>query len=313
MCTTITPCGTSDSLRAVPFTPVGKAGLDGKKIIFIGNSYTYYGKCVIDKGQTVFSQEARMNDQGYFCQICKENGIAVNVTNFTFGHHCLYDFYSGSCAANRGHNGLNHFAYISDFYYDYVVLQSTSAPLHFPNILLECQQIIKPFRDANPNVKIIFLVPHIDYLVNHTTQFKDGYVWRNDIKLLADAGILVVNWGKLVWDIMNGDTTVPGATQDYDCSSFIISKSPVDGHHQNMLCGYITALMTYCAITGERAEGQPIAFEDNNNLNTAAIAAHKAKYYTYNKETNFDVILASAKDMLGIQQLIDRYLKKKSY
>ena len=82
--------------------------LDGKKFIFIGNSYTYYGKCVLDKGQSVYSQSSRVNDQGLFYQICKANGIDVNVTNFTFGGHTLEDHYSGCCNADRGHDGLEH-------------------------------------------------------------------------------------------------------------------------------------------------------------------------------------------------------------
>ena len=45
--------------------------LDGKKVIFIGNSHTYYGKTVLEKKQSVLTQAARSNDQGYFYQICK--------------------------------------------------------------------------------------------------------------------------------------------------------------------------------------------------------------------------------------------------
>lgn len=294
------------------FSPVGKEGLDGKKIIFIGNSYTYYGKCVLEKGQTVYSQEQRDNDQGYFYQICKANGIDVDVTNFTFGAHNLQDFYSGSCAADRGHDGLDHFSYIEDFNYDYVVLQTGSVQLNYPDILRECQPIMRRFQAANPNVKIIFLVPHIDYLLT-TEQFKDTYTWRSDIKKLADAGILVVDWGSLVCDIMNGDTQVPGATQEYDISSFIISQSATDGYHENMLTGYITALMTYCAITGESAQGQPWSFQEHSEFDDAAIAAYRAKYYDYDPETNFDAILDSDADMAGIQQLIDQYLAAKTY
>ena len=323
---TLTACGATQSsngttestqttapAQATEFSPVGKEGLNGKKIIFFGNSYTYYGKCVITKGQSVFSQNERINDEGYFYQICKANGVDINVTNFTFGGHYLKDFHPTGCAADRGHDGLNHLSYISDFNYDYVVLQTGSGPLNYPDLLAECQPIMQPFREANPNVKFIFLANHIDYLLNHTTQFKDGYVWRGDIKKLADAGILVVDWGSLVCDIMNGDVKVPGATQEYKFNSFIISQSETDGHHQNMLTGYITALMTYCAITGESAQGQRWSFPENSNFNEQAIAAYRAKYYTYNPETNFDAILTSEADMTGIQQLMDQYLPAKTY
>ena len=304
---------TTEPTQATGFTPVGKEGLNGKKIIFFGNSYTYYGKCVLDKGQSVLSQNERNNDEGYFYQFCKANGIDVTVTNFTFGAHNLTDFHPTGCAADRGHDGLNHLEYISDFNYDYVVLQGSVDPANTPDLLAKCQPIMQPFQEANPDVKFIFLVHHIDYLENHTEQYKDGYPWRSDIKKLADAGMLVVDWGSLVWDIMNGDTKVPGATQEYNFNSFIISQSPTDGHHENMLCGYITALMTYCAITGESAQGQPWSFEALPQFNTAAIAKYRAKYYAYNPETNFDAIMASEADMTGIQQLIDRYLEAKTY
>ena len=70
---------------------------NGDKIIFIGNSFTYYGKCVLEKGQSVYGLDKRANDKGYFYQVCKANGLEVSVTNFTFGGHALKDFYSGCC------------------------------------------------------------------------------------------------------------------------------------------------------------------------------------------------------------------------
>lgn len=290
--------------------PVGKKALDGKKIIFFGNSYTYYGKCVQTKSQNAYQQERRVNDQGYFYQICKKNGIDVNVTNFTFGAHQLEDFHPAGCAADRGHDGLNHLEYISDFNYDYVVIQASSSDN--PDLLAACEPVMKPFREANPNTKFIFLAHHIDYLLNQE-QYKDGYKWRGAIKKLEDAGILVVDWGALVCDVMYGRTKVPGSTQEYNTSSFIISKSETDGHHENMLAGYITALMTYCAITGESAQGQPWSFEDEKGFDSASIDKYRAQYYTYNPETNFDTVLRSQVDMKGIQQLIDQYLEAKPY
>lgn len=288
--------------QATEFVPVGKEGLNGKKIIFIGNSYTYYGKCVLDKAQDAYTQADRTNDKGYFYQLCKANGIDIDVTNFTFGSHQLKDFYSGSCAANRGHNGLDHFSYLTDMNYDYVVIQANSKTV---DILGECQTIFQRFQEANPDVKLILLVPHLTHLNN--------YPHRSDIKKVAAAGILVVDWGTLVCDIINGDTKVPGATQEYDYNSFIISKSETDGYHQNMLSGYITALMAYCAITGESAQGQPWSFEDDPHFSTMAITEYRLKYYSYNFNTNFDTILDSEADMTGIQQLVDQYLVSKTY
>ena len=126
--------------------------------------------------------------------------------------------------------------------------------------------------------------------------------------------MIVVDWGALVNDIITGKTTVPGTTQTYDQNSFIISKSESDGFHPNMLTGYITALMTYCAITGESAQGQTFNFGDSDLLfGTAAIEAFRSKYYTYRPITNFPAILTSETEMTGIQQLIDQYLAEKAY
>ena len=48
----------------------------------IGNSFTYYGKCVLQKGRTVLEQEPRDNDKGYFYRLCKSDGA------FDFGAYC---------------------------------------------------------------------------------------------------------------------------------------------------------------------------------------------------------------------------------
>lgn len=298
--------GTEVTNQATEYTPVGVEALNGKKIMFIGNSFTYYGKCVLQKSMTDYSQDQRTNDQGYFYQICKANGVDVSVCNFTFGGHQLKDFYSHSCAADRGHDGVDHLAYLNDLNYDYVVLQNGTASKKYTDILAECQPLMDFFLEANPNVKFVFLV--------HQRVHEIEYAWRSSIKDLEDAGVIVVDWGALVNDVINGDTSVPGATQEYNKNSFIISQSESDGYHPNMLTGYITALATFCAITGESAVGQPYSFGDDNSLTgISAIASYRVKYYTYDPGTNFDAILASEADMTGIQQLIDQYLETKAY
>ena len=284
----------------------GKAKLQGKKVIFIGNSFTYYGRCVFEKAQSEYGLEKRVNDMGYFHRICQENGVEVSVTNFTFGGHTLKDFYSGDCQADRGHNGLNHLDYLTDRNYDYVILQNGSNSASAPEILDECKPLMELFRKENPNVQFVFLVQHRVHSM--------PYQWRGSIKGLEEAGFIVVDWGAVVNDIITGAATVPGATESYDQNSFIISKSESDGFHPNMLTGYITALMTYCAITGEKAEGQVYDFGENDILfGTNALSAFRGKQYTYNRITNFDKILRTEADMRGIQKLIDQYLAEKAY
>ena len=280
---------------------------NGDKIIFIGNSFTYYGKCVLDKGQNAYGLDKRADDKGYFYQVCKANGLEVSVTNFTFGGHALKDFYSGSCAANRGHDGLNHLEYLTDRDYDYVVLQQGSGGKLAPDILAECKPLMELFQEVNPNVQFVFLVHHRVYQVEDT-------LYRTRIKELEDAGFIIVDWGKLVADVISGAVQVPGATQEYDNNSFVISKSMDDGFHENMLAGYITAQMTYCALTGQSAVGQDYSFCGDSTINSVFdFQAFKAKQYLYDTHTNFIEIFESEADMLGLQQLMDKYLAEKSY
>ncbi len=52
--------------------------LDGKNVLIVGNSYVYYGNTVIGKDNSLVEQKYRENDTGYFYQLCKANGAAVN-------------------------------------------------------------------------------------------------------------------------------------------------------------------------------------------------------------------------------------------
>ena len=280
--------------------------LDGKKVIFIGNSYTHFGNCVIPTAQSVYSQTERTGDQGYFHQLCAANGLNVTVTDFTYGGHTFDDFYTGACAADRGHDGLNHLDYLTDRDYDYVILQEGPGANSKTNILAECEPVMKLFRDVNPDTKFIFLV--------HQRVHDRRLSWRSSIKELDQAGVTVVDWGALVYDVFSGAVQVPGAVQTYNKNSFIVSQSESDGYHPNILTGYITALMTYCAITGESAVGQSYDFVTDASIQSRfGPFTFRQKYYTYNMETNFEAILNSAQDMNGLQQLADQYLAAKPY
>ena len=294
-------CGTAstEDPTTEPTEPVvthnaGMQALNGKKVIFIGNSHTYYSRCVIDKGQST-GLTSRTNDTGLFYQLCKANGIAVNVTNYSFGVHQLSDFYSGSCAAGK-HDGYDHMAdFGGDFNYDYVILQQGTKEDH--DLVAAVENMAAPFKKANPNVKVIFMMHQLPYTRN--------YGWVDQVAQLKNIGVTVVDWGGMLHGILQGTQTVPGTAQTFDNNSFIISKSSSDGYHPNLLTGYITAVMTYCAITGEKAADQPWEFIDK-----AAIDVYKGSHYTYNKDTNFDIILQSKAEMQGFQKLIDQYMAK---
>ncbi len=284
--------------------------LDGKKFIFIGNSYTYYGKCVLEKKTTNFSFEKRSHDKGYFYQIAKENGADVEVVNWTYGGHTLQDTFGGSCAADRGCDGHDHSADLTDRYFDYVMIQEGGTAKG--GILNNLNRIMDFFKAANPNVKFCFLVHHRFYEKELTPENRN--VMEN-LKTMEDMGITVVDWGRLVVDVHKGNTQVPGSKLTYNRNSFIISKSSSDGHHQNMLVGYITALMTWCAITGDSAVGQEYRFTGDKTVNTAFdFMKYRSSYYTYgNVSTNFDKALKSKTEVNGFQQLIDKYLAEKEY
>ena len=128
-----------------------KVSLDGKRVIFIGNSHTYYGKTVINKSDV--TQEARSNDKGMFYQLCKLNGAEVTVTNWTFGSHNLIDTF-GDC---KKCDIKDHTAYLVDRKYDYVVIQEGSASGTPESFLSICGTVINFFKEANP---VYFLKNH---------------------------------------------------------------------------------------------------------------------------------------------------------
>lgn len=284
--------------------------LDGKKVLFVGNSFTYYGKCVLDKGRTNLELEPRQNDQGYFYQICKANGADVSVTNWTWGGHALRDTFGEKCGYRRECTGANHFSHLTDLEYDYVIIQEGSRNLGAEDSLEWYKKIMDIFKKANPDVKFIFPL-HIGFYVL-APKYADVLSKVDEFEKL---GMTIVSWGTLVNDIMTGKTQVPCAKEKYNKNSFIIAQSEKDGFHQNMLSGYITALMIYCAITGESAVGQDYSFCGDTAVNKEfSFEEYCSKYYSYNDATtNFPQIFASEADMKGIQQLIDKYIEEKMY
>lgn len=292
-------------------TCLEKASLpNGNKILVVGNSQTYYGKYVLDKGH-VRPLTTRRNDQGYLYQVLKSNGVDAEVTNFCFGNHVLKDFYSGKCAADRGHNGYNHLTdLLVDRNYDYVIFQEGTEASSKENIYAECKPLMDFFLEGNPNTKFVFLVPQ--------TAFTSTHVWLPSVKELEENGVIVVDWGKMVQDLIDGNVTAPDATQTFSKFSFVVNKSASDTRHPNILSGYLAAQMTYCAITGESAVGNDWSFWNDTAANTAfSLSAYKSTYYAYDKtnpsNTNFEAIFKSTADMEALHALIDQYLKEKPY
>ena len=293
--------------------------LDGKKVIFIGNSFTYYGQTVFERDWSESYQEERENDKGYFYQLCAQNGENVSVTNWTFGSHSLANFCQHPCNnKNCKSYGSDHLEQLTDRYYDYVIIsggrKSTTTEEAF---LGSMETLMDFFKEANPDVKFVYLCCSGSHNISVEPSFPVNVL--NNLKTIAEWGVTVVDWGKLVADIINGETEVPNATAEYSKSSFIVSTSRKDGYHPNQLTGYITSLMTYCAITGESAVGQPYDFCSDASLNPdfdfdsyIELNYEYSRRY-YSTTTNYPEIFESDADMEGIQTLIDQYLAEKAY
>ena len=113
----------------------GKEALQGKRIMFIGNSYLFCGYTVLQGDCNVVMQDDRENDQGIFYQLCKANGIDVSVTSWAYGSHSMCDFFDGYCGAGRECDGMDHEIHITNPYFDYVVLQFHSERNYTGNVL----------------------------------------------------------------------------------------------------------------------------------------------------------------------------------
>jgi len=320
--------------------------LDGKKVLFVGCSFTFYGGTVAPYGGGNYqdvSVAERDNDLGLFYQLCKANGAEVDVTDWTFGGHNLSQILDKtSCDGKCGGNSNNHSedltdALLAEKQYDYVILNEIWQSGYPEEICANITRYMQRFRDANPNTKF--------YYILHDGVYINGYpdAWLESVELIKNAedengqpfNATLLDWGTLVLDVANGDITVPGATQSYNVNTFMVCKNG-DRHHPNILTGYLYALMTYCAITGETAVGQPYdfcykSFNESGVATGYPIINENSKYsdmfeiqkfissnYTLQddpstedideSDTNFDEVLNSPVDMAGLQQLVDRYL-----
>lgn len=271
-----------------------KLALDGKKIIFIGDSFIYWGQVVLD------SSASRYNDQGYFYQLCKANGIDVSVTNWTYGGKSISYIYE------------NYMGDLADYNYDYVVISggrnsASNAETYF-DVLQKYKTL---FESANPDVKFFYNVSSGAHNISVAESFPVEIL--NNLDEFEKMGYTIVDWGKLVADVIRDKVAVPGGEMSYEKNTFIVDRSDADGYHPNQLTGYLTSLMVYCAITGASAEGQTYSFWNDTSANAKFDAdGYIANYYTHGT-TNYKDIFASPADMRGLQKLIDKYLAEKAY
>ena len=268
--------------------------LDGKKIIFIGDSFVYYGQVVLD------GSASRYNDKGYFYQLCKSMGAEVSVTNWTYGGKGISYIYE------------NYMGNLADRNYDYVVISGgRNSTIKAEDYFTTLQAYMDMFTAVNPDVKFLYLVSSGAHNISVAESFPVELL--NSLKEFEKMGITIVDWGKLVSDIIRRNVVVPNAEKTYNKNSFVVHRSSKDGYHPNQLTGYITALMTYCAITGESAVGKSYDFWNDRSLNRNFSANTYIKNYYTNSTTNYPEVFGSAADMQGLQTLIDQYLEEKAY
>ncbi len=284
--TTVRGCEYCDNKTEKSTNPDDTAirSIDGKTVMFIGNSFVYYGYC-INKG----SQGSA--DKGYFKQVCTANGENVTVLDYVWGGRNLDYIYT---------NYLVDVASSTLKKVDYVFI--SEAGENNSGLVSDINKIIKLFPSSH--TKFFYLCHSYTYQAGHSNI-------KNAFSTLQGKGIEIVNWGQLVYNVWKGTESVPGATKSYSKTTFIVNKN--DDYHQNMLSGYITAQMCYCALTGKSAVGQSYAFCTDTSINSKYDTASYISSYYNAGTTNFDDVFASASDMNGLQQLIDKYLKKYNF
>lgn len=255
--------------------------LDGKKVMFLGNSFVFYGGCVVTGSQ-------QSTDAGWFYQICKENGEKCTVYDYTYGGKDLAYIYANYL---KGHTYTG---------FDYVIFSDSGS--NHSDTWLVMQNIMKCFTGT----------PQMVYMNHSFTVYKNHSNLLSLVSVMQKNGVLISNWGQLVYDMDKKQITAPGMSMKYNKNSFI--KNNGDTYHPNPLSGYITAQMTYCLITGKSAVGQmPNLYTIGNKMKYSSGAvgydAFISKHYTSANASNFKNVMSSATEMKGIQQLIDKYIE----
>lgn len=280
--------------------------MDNKKAIFIGNSFIYWGGCVTfikNHGENEPIRAAG-GDKGYFNEICKANGIDMDVYNYTYGGKDLEWIYTNKLQT------LDKSFFES---IDYVFISEAGGGT-------------KTFVETVDKICALFPNAEEKVYLGHEHAFR-----TNDTNTigaypkLIEKGMKIVAWGELVCNIYNGDVAVPGGTFTYNKNSFVKNSTGMlpenavvttldgkgDSHHQNPLAGYITAQMCFAAISGSRCEGQKYDFcWDKTIAPQYDLQNFIECQYNNGQTTNFIEIFNSPTEMLGIQKLMDIYVNK---
>lgn len=286
-----------------------KTFMTDKKAIFIGNSFIYWGGCVtfIENHGIYEEVRAQGGDKGYFNEICKANGINMDVYNYTYGGKDLAWIYENKLTS------LDK-TFLESI--DYVFISEAGGGTK--DFLKTIESITALF----PNAEETVYLGHEHAFRTNDTNTLDAY------PTLSKSGIKVVAWGELVCDIYNGRVEIPGSTLEYNKDSFVKHstgdmpphaavtslQNTGDSHHQNPLSGYITAQMAFAAISGSSCEGQKYSFcWDKTIAPQYDLENFLECQYNNGHTSNFIQIFNSSTDMLEIQKLMDLYINEYNY
>ena len=283
-----TLCGKEETMKYSAVTPLG-----GKRVMFAGNSMIYYGNVVIN------SNGSPTNQKGIFEKIAESFGDSVKVTNFTYGSAGFADGRNKASTDGLPSGMSNYGLYqlmttlhpnyynnpngkeMDPFYdQDFVIFQQRGAHVSDTYAQLGKLAVLFP-----PKTKFAVMITHYDIpeKANNVSALK---------KTQKD-GWIILPWGELVSDLWNGK--VDGMGYKYTRADFVNTK---DNQHPNFLTGYIEALMTYCALTGNTADGADYSF-----------VSRSLTYYPGGAgTTKFVTVLNDSAEMSKIQNLIDKSL-----
>ena len=276
-------------------THQGVVSLKDKTVMIVGNSMVYYGNCVI-KG------DAGKQDYGYFYQLAAANDENVTVIDHTYSGKKLDYIYE---------NYLVKISKEERDSVDYLVLSEGNQVNE--DLVGTCEKILALFPE---DVEFRFLRQPMMFESNMPSLI-------NGVEALREKGYIVVDWGKLVYDIHSGAVQVPGATMEFKRSSFmkenlgykngqgtvISAGNSGDRNHQNPLSGYVTAQMLYTSITNRSAVYTDYSFCYDTSIHPYFdIDGFANVHYTGPDKTNFHDIFRSTQDMIGLQMLMDTYL-----
>lgn len=292
---------TNENEYLVKYERPDEISLDGKQIMFIGNSFVYYGNCVT---YMLDDADRHVLDKGYFNQICIENGEVADVYNYTWMAKSLDWIYNNQLTKEDA-------SFLEQF--DYVFISEAGS--NNSNIVSVVKKITELFPDTTD---FVYLIHNFHASNNHTNIFN---ACENEF---IDMGIEVANWGGLVYDVWTGKTKVPDTELKYNKETFVkynmgVSHNPddcnvgagrpSDNYHENPLAGYITAQMAYCVVTNKSAVGQDYSFCGDTSIHKFFDFDEFIKsHYDSDHSTNFPEVFKSEADMRGIQTLIDEYI-----